>query len=146
MPMKIHAPHWSPEWEANTPQNRLRVQELKARELDARTTRTCYSPVLRCRSRHGGNLTEAPEMLCRTEGDASRPKHRRTRRFVNSGLFDLLKSFSDLEARIAALPTQQDRGDAFEVFAEAYLATQKIVGAEEVWPADQVPIDGKPKA
>jgi hypothetical protein len=25
-------------------------------------------------------------------------------------------------------------------FAEAYLATQKIVGAEEVWPADQVPI------
>jgi hypothetical protein len=35
---------------------------------------------------------------------------------------------------------QQDRGDAFEVFAEAYLATQKLVGAEEVWPADQVPI------
>jgi predicted helicase len=33
-----------------------------------------------------------------------------------------------------------DRGDAFEVFAEAYLATQKLVGAEEVWPADQVPI------
>ena len=31
-------------------------------------------------------------------------------------------------------------GDAFEVFAEAYLATQKLVGAEEVWPADQVPI------
>ena len=28
----------------------------------------------------------------------------------------------------------------FEVFAEAYLATQKLVGAEEVWPADQVPI------
>ena len=38
------------------------------------------------------------------------------------------------------MPTQQDRGDAFEVFAEAYLATQKLVGAEEVWPADQVPI------
>ncbi len=35
---------------------------------------------------------------------------------------------------------EQDRGDAFEVFAEAYLATQKLVGAEEVWPADQVPI------
>jgi predicted helicase len=33
-----------------------------------------------------------------------------------------------------------DRGYAFEVFAEAYLATQKVVGAEEVWPADQVPI------
>src|SRR4029077_6357130 len=31
-------------------------------------------------------------------------------------------------------------GDAFEVFAEAYLTTQKIVEAEAVWPDDQVPI------
>ena len=38
------------------------------------------------------------------------------------------------------MPTKKDRGDAFEVFAEAYLATQKLVSAEEVWPADQVPI------
>jgi len=52
----------------------------------------------------------------------------------------LLESFADLEVRIAALPTQRDRGDAFEVFAEAYLTSQKIVEAEEVWPADQVPI------
>ena len=59
---------------------------------------------------------------------------------MGCGLFTGLESFADLEARIAALPTQQDRGDAFEVFAEAYLATQKLVGAEEVWPADQVPI------
>ena len=51
-----------------------------------------------------------------------------------------LESFADLEANITALPEEQDRGDAFEVFAEAYLATQKIVGAEEVWPADQVPL------
>jgi hypothetical protein len=56
---------------------------------------------------------------------------------------DFLKTSTasqSLKARIAALPTERDRGDAFEVFAEAYLATQKIVGAEEVWPADQVPI------
>ena len=68
------------------------------------------------------------------------PKHRRAAYFVGLTLFDRLKGFADLEARIAGLPTQQDRGDAFEVFAEAYLATQKLVGAEEVWPADQVPI------
>ena len=68
------------------------------------------------------------------------PRHRRTAYFVGLALFDRLEGFTDLEARIAALPTQQDRGDAFEVFAEAYLATQKLVGAEEVWPADQVPI------
>ena len=68
------------------------------------------------------------------------PRHRRTGYFVARRLFDRLEGFADLEARIAALPTQQDRGDAFEVFAEAYLATQKLVGAEEVWPADQAPI------
>jgi hypothetical protein len=34
MPMKIYARYWSLEWEAGTPQKRLRVQELKARELD----------------------------------------------------------------------------------------------------------------
>jgi hypothetical protein len=67
--------------------------------------------------------------------DNTRPKHRRTGHFVTRNLFDGLEGFPDLEARIAALPTQQDRGDAFEVFAEAYLATQKLVGAEEVWPA-----------
>jgi predicted helicase len=59
---------------------------------------------------------------------------------VAGNLFDGLESFGDLETRLAALPTQQDRGDAFEVFAEAYLATQKLVGAEEVWPTDQTPI------
>jgi predicted helicase len=72
--------------------------------------------------------------------NAARPKHHRTRYFVARGLFDGLESFADLEARIAALPMEKDRGDAFEVFAEAYLTTQKIVEADEVWPADQVPI------
>ena len=72
--------------------------------------------------------------------NTARPKHPRTGYFVARRLFDGLDGFADLEARIAALPREQDRGDAFEVFAEAYLATQKLVGAEEVWPADQVPI------
>jgi predicted helicase len=79
----------------------------------------------------------ATDMLRRNEVC---PRHRRTRHFVACGLFDRLDSFAELEARIASLPTQQERGDAFEVFAEAYLATQKIVAAQEVWPADQVPI------
>jgi predicted helicase len=73
------------------------------------------------------------------ETDAARPKHSRARYFLARGLFDRLESFADLEARISALP-EKERGDAFEVFAEAYLATQKIVEAEKVWPDDQVPI------
>ena len=74
------------------------------------------------------------------QASAARPKHPRTRYFVDRGLFEGLRGFADFEARVAALPSEQERGDSFEVFAEAYLATQKLVGAEEVWPADQVPI------
>ena len=82
-------------------------------------------------------MTEATD---RTEVSTTRPRHPRAGYFVAHRLFEALDDFANLETRIAALPTQQDRGDAFEVFAEAYLTTQKLVGAEEVWPADQVPV------
>ena len=45
----------------------------------------------------------------------------------------------ELEARIAALPDEQSRGGAFEVFAEAYLATQRKHDAAKVWPFTSVP-------
>ena len=50
----------------------------------------------------------------------------RARHFSTSGLFGGLGSFAELEARITDLVGNKERGDAFEVFAEAYLATQKI--------------------
>jgi superfamily II DNA or RNA helicase len=62
------------------------------------------------------------------------PRHPDARRFVDAGLFDSLSTFRELERRIVALPTEGDRGNAFEVFAEAYLATQAIIQADEVWP------------
>ena len=37
------------------------------------------------------------------------------------------------------LPTEQERGNAFEVFAEALLATQLKYQADEVWPDKMVP-------
>jgi superfamily II DNA or RNA helicase len=58
---------------------------------------------------------------------------------LQSGLFANLTSFDQLEARISQQPTTKDIGDAFEVFAEAYLATQKNVLAKEVWPHNAVP-------
>ena len=61
------------------------------------------------------------------------PRHSKTQHFLSSKLFDGLDSFADLESRITALPTEKERGDAFEVFAEAYLATQKTAQAKEVW-------------
>ena len=67
-------------------------------------------------------------------------KHSSTPWLLNEGLFDGLVSFGDIEARISALPGNKGRGDAFEIFAEAYLATQKIAQAQEVWPFEAVPL------
>lgn len=68
-------------------------------------------------------------------------KHPASRQFLASGLFDGLSCFSELEAKISALPNNKVRGDAFEVFAEAYLATQKINEAREVWPFEAIPLE-----
>lgn len=64
-----------------------------------------------------------------------RPKHPAAARFLESGLFERLASFEELEQRISALENTKVQGDAFEVFAEAYLATQKQSQAEEIWPS-----------
>ena len=67
-------------------------------------------------------------------------RHSATPRLLSSGFFDRLTSFNEVEARISALPGNKERGDAFEIFAEAYFATQKIAQAQEVWPFEAVPL------
>lgn len=67
-------------------------------------------------------------------------QHNATHRFLTNGLFDDLTAFAELEVRLSALPTNKERGDAFEVFAEAYLATQKIALARTVWPFEAIPL------
>ncbi len=69
-----------------------------------------------------------------------RPKHPKTKAFHGQKLFHGLSSFRELESRISALKTNKERGDAFEVFAEAYLATQPITQAKHVWPFDAIPL------
>jgi len=61
--------------------------------------------------------------------------HPSARRFVAAGLFDDVPSFADLEGRISALGDEHTTaiGDAFEVFFEAYLATQPIMQAGQTW-------------
>ena len=68
----------------------------------------------------------------------NRPKHPKAQQFVGQKLFDEISCFRDLETRIEHLPTEQQRGDAFEVFAEAYFATQRIVAAKHVWPDKRI--------
>src|SRR6266516_928553 len=67
------------------------------------------------------------------------PTHSKTRRYFQRGLFDGLTSFRELEGRISGLATKGERGDAFEVFAEAYLATVAVEKAKHVWPGKSVP-------
>ena len=68
-------------------------------------------------------------------------KHSSASRLLSTGIFDSLNSFADIEARVSGLPSNKERGDAFEIFAEAYLATQKIAQAQEVWPFEAVPLE-----
>jgi superfamily II DNA or RNA helicase len=68
-------------------------------------------------------------------------RHPKATYFVQRHLFAGLTSFAELESKIAALPDEQSRGDAFEVFAEAYLATQRKHDAAQVWPHGSVPLD-----
>src|SRR5204863_5436992 len=67
------------------------------------------------------------------------PIHPKTRSYFQRGLFDGLTSFRELEERISGLATKGERGNAFEVFAEAYLATVAVEKAKHVWPGANVP-------
>jgi len=72
-------------------------------------------------------------------------RHPLSKKFLRSGLFDGLRNFRELERRIEELKadsegaTKKLRGDAFEVFASAYLATQRQHDAETVWPLSEAP-------
>lgn len=68
-------------------------------------------------------------------------KHSAHRQLLKLGIFDNLCDFTEFEARVSALDSNKERGDAFEIFAEAYLATQKIALAREVWPFEAIPLD-----
>jgi superfamily II DNA or RNA helicase len=68
------------------------------------------------------------------------PLHPKAKEFAKSGLFTEVKSFDQLEKRIAAIPENKGKGDAFEVFAEAYLATQRKHEVRTAWPLDGAPL------
>ena len=67
------------------------------------------------------------------------PTHSKSQACLQRGIFDGLKTFRELEERIGALSTAQERGAAFEVFTEAYLATLAVEKAKAVWPGSRIP-------
>lgn len=68
-------------------------------------------------------------------------RHSKATCFVQQRLFSGLSAFPELEQRIADLPDEKSRGNAFEVFAEAYLAAQRRHDAETVFPFASVPTE-----
>jgi superfamily II DNA or RNA helicase len=67
------------------------------------------------------------------------PSHPSASRFIQSGLFSNLKTFSELESRIEKLPTAKNKGDAFEVFAEAYLNLFSLEKFKCIWVDRKIP-------
>ena len=64
--------------------------------------------------------------------------HPKARQYAT--LLSGVKRFEELEGKIEALATPNERGAAFEVFAEAYLATTRKMQAKSVWSDTSVPI------
>lgn len=71
-------------------------------------------------------------------------RHPLTVKFLRTGIFNGLRSFAELERRISKITvpsadgdgdaSKKARGDAFEVFVAAYLATQPSHMAQHIWP------------
>src|SRR5262245_42169492 len=70
-------------------------------------------------------------------------KHGNAGLLIRRGLYDNLRSFSDLEKRISALGDENSTtvGDALEIFVEGFLATHEKMQAETIWLGGQVPFE-----
>jgi len=67
-------------------------------------------------------------------------KHPRLRS-LPADLFRGITDFRELETRISSFPSELIRGDAFEVFVEAFLATTPVWQVADLWLVGQVPLD-----
>jgi superfamily II DNA or RNA helicase len=70
-------------------------------------------------------------------------KHFQAASLISKGIFDDLSSFRELELRVSNLSEQNSKaqGDAFEIFVEAYLATQSLLQCDETWLVGDIPVD-----
>ena len=68
-------------------------------------------------------------------------RHPKASGFVQQKLFAGLSAFAELEQRIADLPEEKSRGDAFEVFVKAYLLLEPEYASKlkHVWLYREVP-------
>ena len=69
------------------------------------------------------------------------PIHTKAAYWLQKGLFDDLKSFSDFESRVNVVFEEKDRGDLFEIFIEGYIATQAIIQRVKHWVVGNIPLE-----
>jgi len=67
------------------------------------------------------------------------PKHPKATENSRNDFFRGIESFDQLEEKIYAIPDGKTEGDAFEVFAEAYLAAQGRYYAQDIGPLNAAP-------
>ena len=70
-------------------------------------------------------------------------KHSQAPALISQGVFNSVKTFGELEQRVSALfdMNTKAQGDAFEIFVEAYLATQPILQCQETWLVGDIPVE-----
>ena len=70
-------------------------------------------------------------------------KHAQAPVLISQGVFDSVKTFRDFEQKVSALGevNTKAQGDAFEIFVEAYLATQPILQCQETWLVGDIPVE-----
>ena len=66
--------------------------------------------------------------------------HPKAAHWVRTGIYSALTSFADFEAKVNKIPEEKDRGDAFEIFIEGYLATQPITQCVRHWVVGDIPL------
>src|SRR6476661_2317655 len=59
---------------------------------------------------------------------------------IRQGIFHDLRSFEVFENRVNQIIEEKDRGDAFEIFIEGYLATQTITQCVRHWVVGDIPL------
>lgn len=70
-------------------------------------------------------------------------KHAQAPLLISQGIFDSVKTFSEFEQKVSDLGevNTKAQGDAFEIFVEAYLATQPLQQCQETWLVGDIPVE-----
>lgn len=71
------------------------------------------------------------------------PRHPKAKHLQESGLFNDLTCFSQLEFRLSSLADPQEQQAGFALFAEGVLLSRSLHRAVEIWPSGQLPLDAR---